>query len=462
MKVQSIKLKLTLWYISLLGILLFAFIIIVYKSFALFSYRDVDESIRAVALSTEEDITVVDKSIILPEIEKSPSFSDIFILFFNSEGKPSIKTPSLFDENGVKLALKGQDSYSTLIGKEERFRAYSKPIFYNNNHIVGVIQVIMSLSDVEKTLANLLFLLFSTSPILLIIASLGGITLAKYSLKPIDEIVNATRAIEVENLSKRLPIISKDIEIKRLIETLNEMLDRIERGYNREKQLTQDISHELRAPLTIIKGNISLALRRRRSVEEYIATLQEMEKEIDYMSHMVNELLFLAREDDLPQRRYFKEVLLNALIEEIYLEFLPLSREKSISLHLELPSLQIVVSGNSSSLERLFRNLIENAIKYTLSGGKIDIRVSKSGSFVSVDIEDTGIGISEDDIPHIFERFYRIDKSRHRDGFGLGLAIAYAIAKSHSGEIKVKSIPNQGSTFTVILPLLANNKNSPR
>jgi len=461
MRLQSIKLKLTLWYISLLAIFLFVFIIIIYKGFSLFSYRDVDESLRAVALSTEEDIAVIDKGIILLELEKPPAYSDIFILFFNSEGKPLTKTPNLFDENGVKLALKGQDSYSTLIGKGEKFRVYSRPIFYNNNRIAGAIQVIMSLSDVEKTLANLLFLLFSTSPILLIIASLGGITLARYSLKPIDDIVNATRAIEVENLSKRLPIISKDIEIKRLIETLNEMLERIERGYNREKQLTQDISHELRAPLTIIKGNISLALRRRRSVEEYIAILQEMEKEIDYMSHMVNELLFLAREDDLSQRKYFKEVLLNALIEEMYLEFLPLAKEKNIIFHLELPDYQIVVSGNSSSLERLFRNLIENAIKYTPSGGKINIRVSKSESFVSVDIEDTGIGIPEDEIPHIFERFYRADKSRHRDGFGLGLTIAYAVARSHGGEIKVKSTPNQGSTFTVILPLLAN-KNSPR
>jgi heavy metal sensor kinase len=454
MKPQSIKVKLALWYIFLLGITLFVFILIVYESFKFLSYKDIDQSIQTIASSIEEDILIVDEKIVLSEVEKPSSFSGIFVLFFDKEGKPLINIPFPYQKDGISRALKGKNSYSTIENKGERFRVYTSPIRYNNARIVGAIQVIMSLSGIERTLNKLLMLLLFSIPILLVIASFGGNILAKNALNPIDSIVDMTRSIETENLDKRLPMMSTDIEIRRLVETLNEMLERIERGFNREKQLTQNISHELRAPLTIIKGNISLALRKRRSIEEYISILQEVEREVDYMACMINELLFLAREDELNQRRYFKEVLLNALIEEIYLEFLPLAKEKNIALNLDLPPSQIMIKGNSSSLERLFRNLIENAIKYTPDGGIVEIKVRLEENLVRIDIKDTGIGISQEDIPHIFERFYRADKSRHRGGFGLGLAIAYAIAKSHSGEIKVESSKDKGSVFTVILPII--------
>ncbi|MGB9681971.1 MAG: ATP-binding protein [bacterium] len=454
MKLESIRTKLTLWYIFLLGITLFIFISIVYESFNFLSYKDIDQSIQTIATSIEEDILIVDGKIVLFEIERPSSFSNTFVLLFDKEGKPLINISFPYQEDLIKFALKGKESYSTIENRGERFRIYTSAIRDNNTNIVGAIQVIMSLSSVEKSLNKLLMVLLFSVPILLVIASFGGNILAKNALEPIDKIVDMTHSIETESLDKRLPIISSDIEIRRLIETLNEMLERIERGFKREKQLTQDVSHELRAPLTTIKGNISLALRKDRPIEEYVSILQEVEREVDYMSCMIDELLFLAREDELTQRRYFKEVLLNALIEEIYLESLPLAKEKDLSLSLKLPTSQIIVKGNSSSLERLFRNLIENALKYTPSGGRIEIIVGIEENLVKVDIKDTGIGISQEDIPHIFERFYRADKSRHRGGFGLGLAIAHAIAKSHNGEIRVESSKDKGSTFTVLLPII--------
>lgn len=202
---------------------------------------------------------------------------------------------------------------------------------------------------------------------------------------------------------------------------------------------------------------MSLALHKSRSLEEYIATLREVEREVDHMIRMVDELLFLARESECNQKKNFKRVLLNALVEEVCVELSPLAKQNGLSLEVTLPEDRLVVLGNSSSLERLFYNLVENAIKYTPSGGRIIVEVSCRNHHAVIRVKDTGIGIPKEDLPYIFERFWRCDRARQRGGFGLGLAIALAVAKSHGGEITVES-SSQGSTFVVTLPLVENTQ----
>ncbi|MGC8778876.1 MAG: sensor histidine kinase, partial [Candidatus Caldatribacteriaceae bacterium] len=301
-------------------------------------------------------------------------------------------------------------------------------------------------------------LLLALMPIFLAVATIGGLKLARRALAPIGEIARTVRLIKTESLDKRLPSISTDAEIEDLVTTLNGMLEEIEQGFLREKQLTQDISHELRTPLTIIKGNASLALRKSRSPQEYVAILQEVEREVDHMIRMVNELLFLAREDDLAQRKNFKPTLLNALLEEVCLELLPLARQNGLSLQVTIPEEPLVVLGNSSSLERLFSNLLENAIKYTPSGGEVEVTAEQKDHQVVVRVRDTGPGIPREDLPHIFERFWRGDRSRQRGGFGLGLAIALAVARSHGGDIRIEDSTPHASTFLVTLPLTENRE----
>ncbi len=435
---------------------LLVFIFLLYESFKAFSYRDIDRALRTIATSIREGISIVDENILTPEFERPSLLSDVFVLVFDPKGEPLTEVRLPYDRRGVVLALHGFESSTSIQSGEQEFRAYTIPIRDVENRL-GAIQVLTTLSALKKGLSNLLFLLLALTPAFLGVAALGGMKLAHRALAPIGEIAKAAKAIKAENLNERLPVMSKDTEIQDLVETLNGMLEDIERGFLREKRLTQDISHELRTPLTIIKGNVSLALRKDRSPEEYVAVLREVEREVDHMIRMVNELLFLARENELGQKKNFKPVLLNALIEEVCAELSPLAKQNGLSLEVILPEDHLMVLGNSSSLERLFSNLVENAVKYTPSGGKVTVEVASNDRCAVVRVKDTGIGIPEEDLSHIFERFWRGDRSRQRGGFGLGLAIALAVAKSHGGEITVEST-SRGSTFTVVLPLEESTK----
>lgn len=448
--------KLTLWYMFLLGVALLVFIFILYESFKAFSYRDVDQALQTIATSIRDGISIVNENILAPEFERPSPLSDVFVLLFDPGGRLLTDTALLYDSRGVTLALRGWESHANIKNGGQELRVYTIPVHDTENRL-GAIQVLTSLSILKKNLANLLFLLFALTPVFLGVAALGGISLARRALAPIGEIAKAAKTIKAESLDKRLSVMSTDTEIQDLIETLNGMLEDIEKGFLREKCLTQNVSHELRTPLTIIKGNVSLALRKSRSLEEYVVTLQEVEREVDHMIRMVNELLFLARESELNQRKNFKPVLLNALIEEMCVELFPLAEQGGLSLEVILPEDRIIVLGNSSSLEQLFYNLVENAIKYTPSGGKVTVEASCRDNHVVIQVKDTGIGIPKEDLPHIFERFWQGDQSRQRRGFGLGLAIALAVARSHGGEVTVES-SSRGSVFTVTLLLAGNTK----
>lgn len=346
------------------------FIFILYESFKTFSYRDVDHALQTIATSLREGISVVDENTVTLELERPSPLSDVFVLLFDSEGRLLTDTTLPYDRRGVTLALHGFETYSNIWSDSQELRAYTIPV-HDVEGRLGAIQVLTTLSTLKKNLSNLLFLLLTLAPVFLGLAALGGVNLASRALAPIREIAKMVKTIKAESLNKRLPVISTDAEIQDLVETLNEMLEDIEKGFLRERRLTQDISHELRTPLTVIKGNVSLALHKSRSLEEYIATLREVEREVDHMIRMVDELLFLARESECNQKKNFKRVLLNALVEEVCVELSPLAKQNGLSLEVTLPEDRLVVLGNSSSLERLFYNLVENAIKYTPSGGRI-------------------------------------------------------------------------------------------
>jgi len=240
----------------------------------------------------------------------------------------------------------------------------------------------------------------------------------------------------------------------RLAATLNEMIGRLDKAFQRQKQFTSDASHELRTPLAVIEAESTLALQKERPPSDYRQSLEIVSREARQMSYLINQLLTLARADAGKAQWNFTEVDLGKLITDLSIDVEVLCQEKGLSFQLGQAQ-DLVVKGDEARLRELFMNLLDNAIRYTPSPGTVSLSLRREGQMVVVAITDTGVGIPAEDIPFIFERFYRGDKSRSRaeGGSGLGLAICRHIAEAHGGKIEVESQVGAGSTFSVWLPL---------
>jgi signal transduction histidine kinase len=237
--------------------------------------------------------------------------------------------------------------------------------------------------------------------------------------------------------------------------TFDDMIDRLQASFERQKRFTSDASHELRTPLAVMQADLSLALRRPRSNTEYRATLESAQEEVSRLSHIVNDLLVLARLDTDVAQIAREPVQLDDLLEMVVAGLRPLATERSIRLSYTINAPASMI-GDPTRLKQVFFNLLDNAIAYTPDGGSIRVSMVTDGAQAEVTVADTGIGISPEDLPHVFERFYRSEEARTRnhEGTGLGLAIAQKVVHAHQGRIEVSSMPGQGTTFQVLLPLL--------
>jgi heavy metal sensor kinase len=291
-------------------------------------------------------------------------------------------------------------------------------------------------------------------PITLILAGIGGLLIAGRALAPVDSVTRLARRISAEDLSGRLDLSLPNDELGRLARTFDEMIARLDAAFRRQRQFTGDASHELRTPLTALKGQVEVALARPRSPEEYQAVLRVVNEEVDRLIHLVGSLLTLARADAGEIGLAREPISLGDAVEGAVEQLEPMATQSGITLRLDAGP-ETTIEADESLLLQLLLNLIDNAIKYTPTGGDVRVGwgVERSAAFVTV--HDSGIGIAASDLPHIFERFYRVDKARSRSegGTGLGLAISRWIVEAHGGEISATSQPDKGSTFTVRLPL---------
>ena len=288
-------------------------------------------------------------------------------------------------------------------------------------------------------------------------SALGGWWLAGRALAPVRAMAETAQRIEAEDLSERLPHTTQDDELGRLAVTLNGLLDRLQAAFQRERRFTADVSHDLRTPLALIKSTIGVALNRPRSVEELQSTLTTVDGQIDRVSNLLDDTLFLARADAAQISHGYAPLDLSELISDLH-EIMAVhaveEKRQTLTGTIE-PGLW--VRGSTDQLTRLLMNLLVNAIQYTPEGGTIHLRAYFEIGKAVVDVADTGVGMAAEDLPHIFDRFYSVDVTRsgsRKGHHGLGLSIAQAIARAHGGKITVRSVLGKGSTLTVTLPSL--------
>jgi two-component system, OmpR family, heavy metal sensor histidine kinase CusS len=293
-------------------------------------------------------------------------------------------------------------------------------------------------------------------PLLVVLASLLGYWLSGRALAPVNRIIQSAEKIGVQDLSHRLTVPEAKDELRRLTETVNAMLSRIELSVSRIQQFTADASHDLRTPLALIRTNAELALRRPRTESEYRETLERILGASEETTQLIEALLTLARADLGAAQLHFDHVALTPVLCKSARKASVLALEKGVAFSESLAEEPLLVRADAAALERLLLALLENAVKYTPSGGRVQLRSLSDGEFAVLTIEDTGIGISAEDLPRIFDRFFRADQARSREvpGSGLGLSIAHWIVAAHNGSIEVTSRLGQGSVFRVLLPLL--------
>jgi two-component system heavy metal sensor histidine kinase CusS len=310
------------------------------------------------------------------------------------------------------------------------------------------------LEEVDQELRLLLSVLLLAVPIALLALTGWSYLMARAALAPMERLRRSTEEITAARLDRRLPIANAKDELGRLSRTINAMIARLERSFLEIRRFTADASHELRTPLAIIRTEAEVALDKHLSPAEHRDLLGGILEECERLTRLIEQLLALAREDAGAGAVAFQPIELSALIQQVVEDMRPLAEAQGLTILVEVDG-PLPISGEESRLQQVFYNLLDNAIKYTPAAGTITVRVERTDRGVVVTVHDTGIGIPPEHLPHVFDRFYRVDKARSRaeGGTGLGLSIAQCIIAAHGGRIELASTPGHGTTCTVALPL---------
>ncbi len=474
---MSIRLRLTLWYVLLLALILITFSGALYAILSFSLLNEVDRTLQTraaevqnganAALQLQSDIRVLFPRgrFVLPGADTF-STPGVYVQIATLDGVAVSRSENLGEQTLTIPALalehvqQGDSVYMNQTVASVPLRSYVAPL---NAHgqTIGVIVVAQPLQSVNDTLRRLATLLGFGIVGGLVFAAIIGALLARSALAPIDRMIESARGItSARDLTRRIDQPKTRDEVGRLAATFNEMLARIEEFFRAQQRFLADVSHELRSPLTVIRGNLDLLRRGAfENIEERNTALSAIDSESARMQRMVQDLLLLAQAD-AGVKLQMQIVELDTLLLDVYRQARLSASGVKVSWGNED---QAQVRGDPDRLKQLFVNLMDNAVKYTPSGGEVTLTVERDTEWVRVAVTDTGVGIPEQDLAKVFDRFYRVDKARSRDttrsggGAGLGLAIVKWIVDAHGGKIDVKSKVGQGSTFTVWLPLASKN-----
>ena len=466
-----IRFRLTMWYTGLAAVVLAAFVASVFYAFnqAQFqSYIDLMQQIvnqqahvglppspgmRGITRGGDYlypsyfGLTFADPS--APDKGGNPP-----MVFYDAKtGQPLSKPPTdtVLSSTPAKADKENVANKGTPVQRDYKgYHFITIPLWKEGQRVIA--QIAVPVNHIQQQLDDLKHILVYVAGVLLLLSAVGGWLLAGRALKPIDDITERAQQITINDLSQRLHLEQGD-ELGRMAATFDDLIERLQEAFERQKRFTSDASHELRTPLTVMQADLGLALARPRSGEEYRQTLVSMDEEVARLSTIVNNLLTLTRIDVDPAGMRHEPVNLGELLDGLVKRVRIVAAERNIT----VPAADlaaVTVTGDATRLRQLFTNLLDNAVNYTPAGGRVEVRLERTRDGAGIAISDTGIGIAPEHQKDIFERFYRTEEAREQNahGTGLGLAISRTIVQAHRGEIAVQSTPGEGSTFTVLLP----------
>ena len=453
---MSLRLRLTLLYSTLTGGILLVFAAAVIMVFNALLVNQMDNTLESATNVVVNKIEVNPLGKVNLDLSSIDISSDVYVQVWglDNELQSSLRTledfvDKSFDPNVLRTEA---PIYRDVRSGNHHLRVVSIPLM-DGEHKIAVLQVAVRLDVIDQArmgLTNILAIIWLVS--VLFTGNAAWLTLGQ-TLKPLEAITGAAEQINrADDLSRRLPYHGpEDDEIGSLVRTFNQTLERLEALFTSQQRLLADVSHELRTPLTVIKGNVDL-MRRMKSLDE--ESLMSIDQEAGRLTRLVGGLLLLAQAESGKLALSMKQLELDLLLTEVFQEMSILAGSR-VRVHLNEID-QVYVTGDRDRLKQVFINLVANAIQYTPQGGEVFLSLERIGEQARIICRDTGPGIPAEDLPHIFERFYRAEKSRTRGrttGFGLGLSIANWIVERHGGRIEVDSKEGKGTTFAIWLPL---------
>jgi heavy metal sensor kinase len=460
----SIGLRLTLWYLAI-----FALAQLIFGVGMWFILRENMHDIADGALASEvEDVRRFLESqrtdATLDELRKavteeySAETGGDYLQIVNADGNWIYRSPALADHNLPPVSpslLRKSVHQDGQLGKQP-FRFVSQRIDVHDRPYT--VQAAISMDEEMETLERFQRYLLMFAPVLLLAAGGVGYWMSRRALSPVDTLTRTARTITGNTLSSRLEQLHTGDELQRLSDTLNQMLARIETAFTRVTEFTADASHELRTPISLIRTEAELALRRSRGEEEYREALRHILLEAERTTSLIEELLALARADSGRQSLHIQTIDLRETLQEVASGWRAVASVRGLQFSERILDAELRVLGDVEALRRVVNILLDNAFKYTPApGGVVTLAAEQRDGSALISVRDNGMGIADQDQARIFERFYRVDKARSRElgGAGLGLSIAQWIVQQHGGKIQVESALSAGSIFRVELPLAA-------
>ena len=453
----GIRWKLTLWYGLVLAVLLAGFSTVVYGTLRHQLMERMDQGLTEELADVRYEVgRAADAPGLLVWLDRRFAHHEGFdFQIARADGTRLFASDRLADRT-LPLPPVAPDhpnppNFETISAGQGRWRVVTVRVRGSEGPLT--VQVARSLAEFDHETAELLWAFLLAGPLTVGATLAGGYYLAGRTLAPVERITETARSISGERLDRRVPVANPGDELGRLAATLNEMLDRLERSFAEMQRFTADAAHELRTPLAVIRNEAEVALRTPRSVEEYTRVLEGLLEEVVRLSEMADQLLFLCRQDAGLNPPAHKNVPLDELLRAVTDTMRPVAEAKGLALILG-DNPPCAVRGDANQLRRVFYNLLDNAAKYTATGGTVRVASHCVGGEVVVSVTDTGIGIAAEHLARVFDRFYRVDPSRAGEtgGAGLGLAICRAVVRGAGGTITATSAEGQGSIFEVRFP----------